>query len=60
LELHELFDLKGDLWFRKGDYFYNLEQVQKIVREMLRTEPGRAQRLLNDFSPSDRPTYKQS
>jgi hypothetical protein len=58
MELHELFDLRGDVWFRKGDYFYTLEQVQKIVREVLRTEPERAQRILDDFSPSGKPAYK--
>ena len=58
MELHELFDLKGDVCFRKGDYFYTLEQVQKIVREVLRTEPERAQRILDDFSPSGKPAYK--
>ncbi|AIF83008.1 hypothetical protein NTE_00932 [Candidatus Nitrososphaera evergladensis SR1] len=60
MELHELFGLKGDdVWFRKGDYFYTLEQVQKIIREVLRTEPERAQRILDKFVPSDKPVYKQ-
>jgi hypothetical protein len=59
MELHELFNLKGEVWFRKGDYFYTLEQVQKIVREVLRTEPMRAQRILDEFAPSEKPAYEQ-
>lgn len=59
MELHELFNLKGEVWFRKGDYFYTLEQVQMIVREVLRTKPMRAQRILDEFVSSEKPAYKQ-
>ena len=50
VEVHELFNLKGDLWFKKGDYYYNLDQVQTIMREVLRAQPQNAQKILDSFA----------
>jgi hypothetical protein len=49
VEVHELFNLKGDIWFKKGDYYYNLDQVQTIMREVLRAQPQNAQKILDSF-----------
>jgi hypothetical protein len=49
VEVHELFNLKGDVWFRKDDYYYNLDQVQTIMREVIRAQPQNAQKILDSF-----------
>ena len=54
MELHELFSLEGDIWFKKGDYYYNLGQVQTIMREVLRTQPGNAQSILDGFIQTEK------
>lgn len=49
VEVHELFNLKGDIWFKKDDYYYSLDQVQTIMREVLRAQPHNAQKILGGF-----------
>lgn len=58
MEVHELFNLKGDIWFKKGDYYYNLEQVQTIMREVLRAQPQNAQSILDTFVQTRKPGRK--
>lgn len=55
MEVHELFSLKGDIWFKKGDYYYNLDQVQTIMREVLRAQPQNAQKILDSFTRVEKP-----
>lgn len=55
MELHELFNLQGEAWFKKGDKYYSAKQMQKIMREVLRVEPERAQEFFDEFKPSKKP-----
>lgn len=56
VKLHELFSLSGDdMWFCRGGHFYSVEQVQKIMREVLHVEPAHAQEFFDEFEPCDRP-----
>lgn len=54
VEVHELFNLKGDIWFKKGDYYYSLDQVQTIMREVLRAQPQNAQKILDSFTRAEK------
>lgn len=58
MDVHELFNLKGDIWFKKGEYYYNLKQVQTIMREVLRAQPQNAQKILDSFVRIERPGRK--
>lgn len=49
MELRELFSLKGDVWFKNGDYYYTLEQVQRLMRDVLRAQPENAQAIFDGF-----------
>lgn len=55
MELHELFNLKGETWFKKGDKYYSAKQMQRIMREVLRVEPEHAQEFFDEFKVSKRP-----
>jgi hypothetical protein len=57
MQLHELFSLDGNVWFKKGNYYYTLGQVQTIMRDVLRAQPENAERILQDFKRSDKPNY---
>jgi len=59
MQMYELFSIKGEMWFCKGNYYYTLEQVQRIIVEKLRAEPERAQDFLDEFIPCDKPKYKK-
>jgi hypothetical protein len=58
MQMHELFNMKGELWFCRGKYHYTLAQVQRIIIEKLRADPERAQDFLDEFIPCEKPKYK--
>jgi hypothetical protein len=55
MELHELFNLKGEVWFKKNGKYYSAKQVQKIMREILHSEPEHAQEFFDGFKVSKKP-----
>jgi hypothetical protein len=55
MELHELFNLKEEVWFRKGDKYYSAKQMQKIMREVLHSEPEHAQEFFDGFKVTKKP-----
>lgn len=60
MQLHELFSLDENVWFKKGNYYYTSGQVQTIMREVLRAQPENAEKILQDFKQSDKPDYSAS
>lgn len=56
MELHELFNIEGEVWFKKGGNYYSAKQVQKIMREVLRVEPEHAQEFFDEFKVSKKPS----
>jgi hypothetical protein len=57
MELHELFNLKGEVWFKKEDKYYSAKQMQNIMREILRVEPERAQAFFDEYKVSKKPAH---
>lgn len=57
MKLYDLYALTGDVWFKKGSYFYTLGQVQTIMREVLRTQPENAEKIFMNFKLSKKPGY---
>ncbi|WP_415282323.1 hypothetical protein [Candidatus Nitrososphaera sp. FF02] len=56
MELHDLFSLECEAWFKKDDKYYSAKQMQKIMREVLRVDPGHAQEFFDGFKPSKKPS----
>jgi hypothetical protein len=50
--------MKGVAWFKKGDYYYTLEEVQRLMRDVLRAQPENAQAILDGFIRVDKPRGK--
>ena len=50
--------MKGVVWFKKGDYYYTLEQVQRLMRDVLRAQPENAQAIFNGFVRVNKPRGK--
>lgn len=58
LRLHELFSTTGEIWFKKGNYYYTLGQVQTIMRDTVRAQPENAERIFQEFQIcQDPPRY---
>lgn len=55
MELHNLFSLESEAWFKKGDKYYSAKQMQKIMREVLRVDPEHAQEFFDGFKQSKKP-----
>jgi hypothetical protein len=49
MQLHELFSATGEIWFKKGSYYYTLGQVQTIMRDAIRTQPENAETIFQGF-----------
>ena len=58
MELHDLFSMEGETWFKKGDKYYSAKQMQKIMREVLRVDPEHAQEFFDGFKPSKKPSFR--
>lgn len=50
--------MKGVVWFKKGDYYYTLEQVQRLMRDVLRAQPENAQTIFDGFVRVNKPRGK--
>ncbi|MEO9296264.1 MAG: hypothetical protein ABI347_11795 [Nitrososphaera sp.] len=60
MQLYELFSLQGTVWFKKGSYYYTLEQVQMIMREVIRVQPQNAESIFQEFRQCSKPpNYRQ-
>lgn len=58
MQLYELFSLEGTVWFKKGGYYYTLEQV--IRREVIRAQPQNAENIFQEFKEcSNPPSYTE-
>ena len=48
------------MWFKKGGYYYTLEQVQVIMREVIRAQPQNAENIFQEFKEcSNPPSYTE-
>jgi hypothetical protein len=55
MKLHELFSATGEIWFKKGNYYYTLGQVQTIMRDTVRAQPENADRIFQEFKVCKNP-----
>lgn len=59
MQLHELFSATGEIWFKKGNYYYTLGQVQIIMRDTVRAQPENANKIFQEFEIcKNPPKYK--
>lgn len=61
MQLHELFSITDEIWFKKGSYYYTLGQVQTIMRDTVRAQPEKAERIFREFNICQNPPeyYKE-